>query len=31
MCRTTIDFMTTGWAEPIVNPEVRERLKPPNP
>jgi D-3-phosphoglycerate dehydrogenase len=30
MCRTTIDFMTTGWAGPIVNPEVRGRLKPPN-
>lgn len=28
MCRTTIDFMTTGWADPIVNPQVRDRLKP---
>ena len=28
MCRTTIDFMTTGWAEAIVNPDVRGRLKP---
>ena len=27
MCRTTIDFMTTGWAEAIVNPDVRGRLK----
>jgi D-3-phosphoglycerate dehydrogenase len=30
MCRTTIDFMTTGWASTIVNPEVRERLRPVN-
>ncbi len=28
MCRTTIDFLTTGWAEAIVNPEVRGRLRP---
>ena len=28
MCRTTIEFMTTGWAGPIVNPEVRGRLRP---
>ena len=27
MCRTTIDFLTTGWAEAIVNPEVRDRLR----
>ena len=27
MCRTTIDFMTTGWASAIVNPEVRDRLR----
>lgn len=27
MCRTTIDFMTTGWASAIVNPEVRGRLR----
>lgn len=28
MCRTTIDFMTTGWSDAIVNPEVRGRLRP---
>lgn len=28
MCRTTIDFMTTGWASTIVNPDVRGRLRP---
>ncbi len=27
MCRTTIDFMTTGWASAIVNPDVRDRLR----
>lgn len=27
MCRTTIDFLTTGWAETIVNPAVRDRLR----
>ncbi|MFN8518040.1 MAG: C-terminal binding protein [Chloroflexota bacterium] len=27
MCRTTIDFMTTGWATTIVNPAVRDRLR----
>ncbi|HUG74717.1 MAG TPA: C-terminal binding protein [Acidimicrobiia bacterium] len=27
MCRTTIDFLTTGWAETIVNPGVRPRLR----
>lgn len=27
MCRTTIDFMTSGWASTIVNPEVRGRLR----
>jgi lactate dehydrogenase-like 2-hydroxyacid dehydrogenase len=27
MCRTTIDFMTTGWAGTIVNPDVRGRLR----
>ncbi|MCY7419943.1 MAG: C-terminal binding protein [Chloroflexi bacterium] len=26
MCRTTIDFMTTGWAGTIVNPAVRDHL-----
>lgn len=30
MVGTTIDFMTTGWSSAIVNPEVRDRLKPPN-
>lgn len=29
MVRTTIDFMTTGWSDAIVNPEVRGRLRPP--
>lgn len=29
MCRTTIDFLTTGWAETIVNPAVRSRLRSP--
>lgn len=29
MCRTTIDFLTTGWAETIVNPVVRGRLRSP--
>lgn len=29
MCRTTIDFLTTGWAETIVNPAVRDRLRSP--
>ena len=27
MCRTTIDFLTTGWAETIVNPHVKTRLR----
>ena len=27
MCRTTIDFLTTGWADSVVNPRVRERLR----
>ena len=27
MCRTTIDFLTTGWADTIVNPAVRDRLR----
>ena len=27
MVRTTIDFMTTGWASTVINPEVRERLR----
>jgi D-3-phosphoglycerate dehydrogenase / 2-oxoglutarate reductase len=27
MVRTTIDFMTTGWASTIVNPEVRGQLR----
>lgn len=27
MCRTTIDFLGTGWAEAIVNPAVRDRLR----
>ena len=27
MCRTTIDFMTTGWASAIVNPAVRDHLR----
>jgi D-3-phosphoglycerate dehydrogenase len=31
MCRTTIDFLTNGWAETIVNPQVRERLRSPVP
>jgi D-3-phosphoglycerate dehydrogenase / 2-oxoglutarate reductase len=29
MCRTTIDFLTTGWAQTIVNPAVRDRLRSP--
>ncbi|HEX2154219.1 MAG TPA: C-terminal binding protein [Acidimicrobiia bacterium] len=29
MCRTTIEFLTTGWADTIVNPEVRDRLRAP--
>jgi D-3-phosphoglycerate dehydrogenase len=29
MCRTTIDFLTTGWADTIVNPAVRDRLRVP--
>lgn len=29
MCRTTIDFLTTGWADTIVNPAVRQRLRTP--
>src|SRR5262249_44931499 len=28
MCDTAIDFLTTGWASPIVNPEVRPNLRP---
>lgn len=31
MCRTTIDFLTTGWASTIVNPDVRQRLRSPAP
>jgi D-3-phosphoglycerate dehydrogenase len=31
MCRTTIDFLTTGWADTIVNPAVRDRLRAPLP
>ncbi|HSJ27811.1 MAG TPA: C-terminal binding protein [Acidimicrobiia bacterium] len=31
MCRTTIDFLTTGWADTIVNPRVRDRLRAPAP
>lgn len=27
MCRTTIDFLTAGWADTIVNPAVRDRLR----
>jgi len=27
MCRSTIDFMTTGWASTVVNPDVRGRLR----
>jgi len=27
MCRTTIEFLTTGWANTIVNPGVRDRLR----
>ena len=27
MCRTTIDFLQTGWADTIVNPEVRGHLR----
>jgi D-3-phosphoglycerate dehydrogenase / 2-oxoglutarate reductase len=27
MCRTTIEFMTTGWAGTIVNAEVRSQLR----
>ena len=28
MCRTTIEFLTTGWADTIVNPAVRDRMRP---
>lgn len=28
MCRTTIDFLATGWADTVVNPAVRDRLRP---
>lgn len=31
MCRTTIDFLTRGWADTIVNPAVRDRLRAPLP
>ena len=31
MCQTTIDFMTTGWASTIVNPAVRDRMRPVRP
>jgi D-3-phosphoglycerate dehydrogenase / 2-oxoglutarate reductase len=31
MCRTTIDFLTKGWADTVVNPQVRERLRSPVP
>ena len=31
MCRTTIDFLTIGWADTIVNPAVRARLRAPSP
>jgi D-3-phosphoglycerate dehydrogenase len=27
MCATTLQWLTTGWAGAIVNPEVRERLR----
>lgn len=27
MCRTTIEFMRTGWSAAVVNPEVRSRLR----
>jgi D-3-phosphoglycerate dehydrogenase / 2-oxoglutarate reductase len=27
MCQATISWLRTGWAESIVNPEVRERLR----
>lgn len=29
MCRNTVEFVTTGWTEAIVNPAVRERLRRP--
>lgn len=29
MVRTTLDFIRTGWSDAIVNPAVRERLRPP--
>lgn len=28
MCRTTIEFLATGWADTIVNPAVRDRMRP---
>src|SRR5262249_14755955 len=28
VCATTIAFLTTGWATPIVNPEVRSAPRP---
>lgn len=31
MCRTTIEFLANGWAETIVNPQVRDRLRSPVP
>ncbi len=31
MCRTTIEFLTTGWADTIVNPAVKDRLRAPVP
>ena len=27
MCNSTIHFLTNGWAETIVNPDVRDRLR----
>jgi D-3-phosphoglycerate dehydrogenase / 2-oxoglutarate reductase len=27
MCRATIQWFTEGWADPVVNPEVRARLR----
>jgi D-3-phosphoglycerate dehydrogenase / 2-oxoglutarate reductase len=27
MCTTTIDFLTTGWSDNVVNPLVRDRLR----
>lgn len=27
VCSTTIDFLTTGWADFVINPEVKDRLR----